>query len=131
MLGEPRAILTAAGQELPKAAEKSFVEEGKNSGTGTKEGPDREGRGAPRVGGGRSVGRSISIWKRAGFWAGSPGASRSAFVLVLVLVLERCCWQKRRVKPIRSGFPELYPRSGLKSAHQALLKALDKASVFV
>ncbi len=35
-------------------------------------------------------------------------------VLVLVLVLERCCLQKRRVNPIRSAFPELHPRSGLK-----------------
>ena len=26
---------------------------------------------------------------------------------VLVLVLERCCLQKRRVNPIRSAFPEL------------------------
>jgi len=48
----------------------------------------------------------------------SQGASRSAFgvrrstfvlVLVLVLVLERCCLQKRRVNPIRSAKPELHP----------------------
>ena len=45
--------------------------------------------------------------------ATSPGALRSAFVLVLVLVLERCCLQERRVNPIRSAFPELHPRSGL------------------
>jgi hypothetical protein len=38
----------------------------------------------------------------------SQGASRS------VLVLERCCLQKRRVNPIRSAFPELHPRNGLK-----------------
>jgi hypothetical protein len=38
---------------------------------------------------------------------------RSAFVLVLVLVLERCCLQERRVNPIRSAFPELHPRSWL------------------
>jgi hypothetical protein len=30
---------------------------------------------------------------------------------VLVLVLERCCLQKRRVNPIRSAFPELHPAS--------------------
>src|SRR5258707_8973227 len=42
------------------------------------------------------------------------GVRRSAFVLVLVLVLVRCCLQKRRVNPIRSAFPELHPRSGLK-----------------
>ena len=41
--------------------------------------------------------------------APSQGASRSA----LVLVLERCCLEKRRVNPIRSAFPELHPRSGL------------------
>jgi hypothetical protein len=35
-------------------------------------------------------------------------ASRSAFVL------ERCCLQKRRVNPIRSAFPVLRLRSGLK-----------------
>jgi hypothetical protein len=40
---------------------------------------------------------------------------RSAFVLVL----ERCCLQKRRVNPTRSAFPELHPRSGLKGAHKA------------
>jgi hypothetical protein len=34
-------------------------------------------------------------------------------VLVLVLVLEPCCLQKRRVNPIRSAFPELHARSGL------------------
>jgi hypothetical protein len=34
-------------------------------------------------------------------------------VLVLVLVLERCCLEKRRVNHIRSAFPELHPRSGL------------------
>jgi hypothetical protein len=40
---------------------------------------------------------------------------RSAFVLVLVLVLERCCLQKRRVNPIRSAFSELHPAAaGLK-----------------
>jgi hypothetical protein len=39
----------------------------------------------------------------------SPGASRSAFVLVL----ERCYLEKRRVNPIRSAFPELHPHSGL------------------
>jgi len=32
-------------------------------------------------------------------------------VLVLVLVLERCCLQKRRVNPIRSAKPELHPAS--------------------
>jgi hypothetical protein len=30
VLGELRAILTAAGQELPKPGEKSFVKEGEN-----------------------------------------------------------------------------------------------------
>jgi hypothetical protein len=41
------------------------------------------------------------------------GVRRSAFVLVLVLVLvlERCCLQKRRVNPIRSASPELHPAS--------------------
>jgi hypothetical protein len=32
-----------------------------------------------------------------------------------VLVLERCCLEKRRVNPIRSAFQELHPRSGLKA----------------
>ena len=36
---------------------------------------------------------------------------RSSFVLVLVL--ERCCLEQRRVNPIRSAFPGLHPRSGL------------------
>jgi len=36
------------------------------------------------------------------------GASRSALVLVLVLVLERCCLQKRRVNPNRA-VPEFAP----------------------
>jgi hypothetical protein len=36
------------------------------------------------------------------------------FVLVLVLVLERCCLQKRRVNPIRSALPVLRLRSGVK-----------------
>src|SRR5258708_37017118 len=46
---------------------------------------------------------------------------RSAFVLVLVLVLvlEPCCLQKRRVNPIRSAFPELHPRSGLRCSQGA------------
>jgi hypothetical protein len=30
---------------------------------------------------------------------------------VLVLVLERCCLQKRRVNPIRSAFSELHTAS--------------------
>jgi hypothetical protein len=30
---------------------------------------------------------------------------------VLVLVLERCCLQERRVNPIRNAFPELHPAS--------------------
>ena len=42
------------------------------------------------------------------------GVRRSAFVLVLVLVLEGCCLQKKRVNQIRSAFPELHPRSRLK-----------------
>jgi hypothetical protein len=42
------------------------------------------------------------------------------FALVLVLVLVRCCLQKRRVNPIRSAFSELHPRSGLKGVHKAL-----------
>ena len=37
------------------------------------------------------------------------GVRRSTFVLVLVLVLERCCLQKGRVNPIRSAKPELHP----------------------
>jgi hypothetical protein len=36
-------------------------------------------------------------------------------VLVLVLVLDRCCLQKRCVNPIGSAFPELHPRSGLEA----------------
>ncbi len=40
---------------------------------------------------------------------------RSAFVLVL----EPCCLQKRRVNPIRSAFPELHPRSGLRCSQGA------------
>jgi len=39
------------------------------------------------------------------------GVRRSAFVLVLVLVLERCCLQKRRVNPIGSAKSELHPAS--------------------
>ena len=34
-------------------------------------------------------------------------------VLVLVLVLERCCLEQRRVNPIRSASPELHPHNGL------------------
>ena len=34
VLGELRAILTGAGQELPKASEKSFVKEGEILGSG-------------------------------------------------------------------------------------------------
>jgi hypothetical protein len=45
-------------------------------------------------------------------------------VLVLVLVLERCCLQKRRVNPIRSAFPELHPRSGLKMLARRFVVAL-------
>jgi len=46
------------------------------------------------------------------------GVRRSAFVLVLVLVLvlERCCLQKRRVNPIGSAKSELHPRSGVGGA---------------
>jgi hypothetical protein len=36
-------------------------------------------------------------------WRLAFGVRRSAFVLVLVL--ERCCLQRRRVNPIRSAFP--------------------------
>ena len=74
----------------------------------------------------------ISIWcldsnwclcphKAFGVWRLAFGVRRSAFVLVLVLVLvlERCCLQKRRVNPITITFPELRPRSGLKGAHPA------------
>ena len=41
------------------------------------------------------------------------GVRRSVLmlVLVLVLVLKRCCLQKRRVNPIRSAKPELHPAS--------------------
>jgi hypothetical protein len=38
VLGELRAILTGAGQELPKAAEKSFVKEGEILGAGAEAG---------------------------------------------------------------------------------------------
>jgi hypothetical protein len=46
---------------------------------------------------------------------------------VLVLVLVRCCLEKRRVNPIRSAFPELHPRSGFgdtEGAFQALARAV-------
>jgi hypothetical protein len=52
------------------------------------------------------------------------GVRRSAFVLVLVLVLERCCLQKRRVNPIRNAFPELHPRSRLKMLTRRLVLVL-------
>jgi hypothetical protein len=50
------------------------------------------------------------------------GVRRSAFMLVLVL--ERCCLQKRRVNPIRNAFPELHPRSGLKMLTRRLVLVL-------
>jgi len=68
-----RAVLAAAGQESGKADAEDFCRGGKGFRAGTEEGAEPEGRGAPRVGDGRPVGRSISIWKRGGFWAGSPG----------------------------------------------------------
>jgi hypothetical protein len=56
------------------------------------------------------------------------GVRRSAFVLVLelvlVVVLERCGLQKRRVNPIRNAFPELHPRSGLKMLTRRLVLVL-------
>src|SRR5260370_25247219 len=49
---------------------------------------------------------------------------RSAFVLVL----EPCCLQKRRVNPIRSAFPELHPRSGLRCSQGASFSRLRSAT---
>ena len=62
----------------------------------------------------------ISIWcldsnwclcphKAFGVWRLAFGVRRSAFVLVLVLVLERCCLQKRRVKHLKR-LPGTAPR---------------------
>ena len=38
-----------------------------------------------------------------------------------MLVLERCCLQKRRVNPIRSAFPELHSRSWVEGPREAYL----------
>jgi hypothetical protein len=57
-----------------KTGREEFCERGRDLGARAKEGADREGRRAERAGGGRPVGRSISIWKRRRFWPGSPGA---------------------------------------------------------
>jgi hypothetical protein len=42
-------------------------------------------------------------------------------ILKIVLVLERCCLQKRRVNPIGSAFPGLHPPSGLKVLAKPIL----------
>jgi hypothetical protein len=58
--------------------------------------------------------------------ASAFGVRRSAFVLVLVLAFERCYLQKRRVNQIRSAFPELHPRSGLKVLTRRFVVVLGK-----
>jgi hypothetical protein len=85
VLGELRAILTGAGQELPKSAEKSFVKEGEILERGLRRAlAERE--------------EALRELAAAARWV-----DRSAF-----------------------GKEE-----GFGQAHQALLKALDKASAFV
>jgi hypothetical protein len=85
VLGELRAILTGAGQELPKAAEKSFVKEGEILERGLR----------------RALGERDEALKELA--AAARWVDRSAF-----------------------GKEE-----GFGQAHQALLKALDKAPAFV
>jgi hypothetical protein len=85
VLGELRAILTGAGQELPKAAEKSFVKEGQILERGLR----------------RALAERDEALKELA--AAARWVDRSAFG----------------------------KEDGFGQAHQALLKALDKASVFV
>jgi hypothetical protein len=85
VLGELRAILTGAGQELPKAAEKSFVEEGRILERGLRK----------------------ALTERDEALRDLAAAAR---------------WVDRSAFGKEEGFGQ---------AHQALLKALDKASVFV
>ena len=85
VLGELRAILTGAGQELPKPAEKSFVKEGEILERGLR----------------RALTERDEALKEMA--AAARWVDRSAFGKEV----------------------------GFGQAHQALLKALDKASVFV
>jgi hypothetical protein len=85
VLGQLRAILTGAGQELPKAADKSFVKEGEILERGLR--------------------RAL--------------AERDEALKELATAAR---WVDRSAFGKEDGFGQ---------AHQALLKALDKASVFV
>jgi hypothetical protein len=41
-------------------------------------------------------------------------------VLLVLLVLERSCLQKRHVNPTRSAFPELHPPRRIEAAHMVI-----------